>query len=794
MNGTVPIEKHVVLVGAGNAHLVFLKRWRMSPWPGVAVTLVSESSEIPYSAMVPGHIAGDYRWDEITLDLVRFCRSVGARFVAAPVTRVDAATSQVEFAERPAMAFDVLSLGLGSLPAAPSGWSGNEWSFSMRPLGQFTRQLERLEESLTQSPRPFHLAVVGGGASGCELALAIRRRLSKSTGFRLTLLQANRRLLPSFPDRAARLMGDRLRDAGIDVQLEACVIGGKVQTTKTKICSPGPCGLNDSQTPENHSTHKGSGYDAHNSGNPGWLQLSSGQELACDGVLWATPAAPPAVLHASGLGVDEAGFLVVHETLQSRNHPAVFGTGDCVTFQPLPQLPRNGVHAVRQGGILFENVREFLHERPLVPFHPQRNCLCLMNTSDGEAILSYGSFATKGRLVRLWKERIDRTWLESFGLTPAGSASEGSLPSNIKHSLARRAGMANTAPHLMRCGGCGAKVSGDVLSSVLCELKIPNDPRVLLGTLAGEDAAVHRVRADSFGIAADKLVEVQTVDYFRAFLDDPYLFGRIAALHSVSDLYAMNARPFSALAIATLPYARGPIQAAHLRELLAGATRTFGELGVVLTGGHTSEGHDLSLGFSVTGYANEDQLFRKGNLVPGDALILTKPIGTGAVMAAWMRGECSATHFDEAVEQMLIANNSAAEVFAKFGVRACTDITGFGLAGHLLEMLDASRVSAQLQANSIPRLAGFDAAAARGILSTLHPDNARLANRIHISGSPPDWLFDPQTSGGLLGAVPENVSAEVIRELQSSGLGHATVIGSVLDSTTTPRILCESAQ
>jgi selenide,water dikinase len=394
-----------------------------------------------------------------------------------------------------------------------------------------------------------------------------------------------------------------------------------------------------------------------------------------------------------------------------------------------------------------------------------------MNMSDGDAILCYGSFATKGRLVRRLKERIDRAWLDSFA--------SAEMPPDSS---------TGAAPHLMRCGGCGAKVSGDVLSSVICQLDIVDDPRVLLGTLAGEDAAVHRVRADSFGIAADKLVEVQTVDYFRAFLDDPYLFGRIAALHSVSDLYAMNARPFSALAIATLPYARGPIQAAQLRELLAGATRTFSELGVVLTGGHTSEGHDLSLGFSVTGYADEDQLFRKGNLVAGDTLILTKPLGTGAVMAAWMRGECSAAHFDEAIEQMLIANKSAAEVFAKFGVRACTDITGFGLAGHLLEMLDASRVSARLRSSVIPVLSGFMPVAARGILSTLHPDNARSANRIRNAATPPDWLFDPQTSGGLLAAVPASVAADVLEALHRLGLSRAAVIGEVLDATQTPAI------
>ncbi len=563
----------------------------------------------------------------------------------------------------------------------------------------------------------------------------MQRRFVKSAGFQQTLLQANRRLLPTFPDRAGHLMDEKLQAAGIDVRLETCVVGG----------------------------------DA------GRLRLASGEELACDGVLWATPAAPPEFLRTSGLSVDDNGFLLIRESLQSLSHPAVFGTGDCVTFLPQPTLPRNGVHAVRQGRVLFDNVRELLHERTLAPFRPQRNCLCLMNTSDGQAILSYGSFATKGRLVRRWKERIDRAWLESFDsadMLPAGTSTD-------------------AAAHLMRCGGCGAKVSGDVLSSVICQLKIPDDPRVLLGTLAGEDAAVHRVRADSFGIAADKLVEVQTVDYFRAFLDDPYLFGRLSALHSVSDLYAMNARPFSALAIATLPYARGPIQAAQLSELLAGATRTFNELGVVLTGGHTSEGHDLALGFSVTGYANEDQLFRKGNLVPGDVLILTKPLGTGAIMAAWMRGECSAAHFNEAIEQMLIANKSAAEVFAKFGVRACTDITGFGLAGHLLEMLDASRVSARLIASSVPVLAGFQDVSARGILSTLHPDNARSASRIQHRGEPPAWLFDPQTSGGLLAAVSNQAAADLLSELRSRGLQDCSVIGTVIESATSPTLEVE---
>src|SRR5262249_10786617 len=209
---------------------------------------------------------------------------------------------------------------------------------------------------------------------------------------------------------------------------------------------------------------------------------------------------------------------------------------------------------------------------------------------------------------------------------------------------------------LMRCGGCGSKISSDVLSAVLKRIDLPDDPRILLGCRAGEDAAVHRVRPELFGTDPEKLVEVQTVDYFKAFVDDPYLFGRVGALHAASDLHAMNARPFSALAIATLPYARGPIQEAQLYELLAGAVDTFRKLGVVLTGGHTTEGSELALGFAVTGFAEEGRLFQKGKLRPGDALVLTKPLGSGALLAAWMRGACRAERVTPLLSSMLLAD------------------------------------------------------------------------------------------------------------------------------------------
>ena len=209
---------------------------------------------------------------------------------------------------------------------------------------------------------------------------------------------------------------------------------------------------------------------------------------------------------------------------------------------------------MREGAVLFENVGAFFREQPLTPFRPQKFCLTLLNTADGTAVFSYGPFARKGRWERRLKDRIDRAWIDKFTrfapMTETGGA-EGESP-------------------LMRCGGCGSKISSDVLSAVLRRIEVTSDPRILLGCQAGEDAAVSRFRPDMFGSRPEKLVEVQTVDFFKSFVDDPFLFGRIAALHAVSDLYAMNARPFSALAVVTLPYARGPIQEAQLFELLSG--------------------------------------------------------------------------------------------------------------------------------------------------------------------------------------------------------------------------------
>jgi selenide,water dikinase len=267
---------------------------------------------------------------------------------------------------------------------------------------------------------------------------------------------------------------------------------------------------------------------------------------------------------------------------------------------------------------------------------------------------------------------------------------------------------------------------------------------------------------------------VQSVDHFRAFLDDPFLFGQVAAAHALSDLHAMGARPWTALAIATVPYGPGAKMRADLSAMLQGASVVLREDGCTLVGGHSGEADEAALGFAVSGLADPEMLTRKSGLRPGDALILTKPIGTGVVLAGHMRGLTKAAWLTAAVGSMRVSNAVAVSILRDHGVTACTDVTGFGLAGHLAEMTRASGVAATIWRNAVPVLPGALELVGQGVESTLAPDNARVVP--NLSTEPRERiLIDPQTSGGLLGGVPSARAEACLRALLAAGMTAAIV-------------------
>jgi selenide,water dikinase len=278
---------------------------------------------------------------------------------------------------------------------------------------------------------------------------------------------------------------------------------------------------------------------------------------------------------------------------------------------------------------------------------------------------------------------------------------------------------------------------------------------------------------------------VHTVDSFRAMIDDPYVFGKIAANHSLGDIYAMGGEPQTALAIVTIPFGLEEKVEDTLTQMMSGAMEVLKDAGAALVGGHTSEGAELTLGFAVNGLIDREHVMRKGGLRPGDKLIVTKPIGTGTLFAADMRHRAKGRWIAAALDSMVQSNREGAACLLRHGAHACTDVTGFGLLGHLVEMVRASDVDVALELGAIPYMEGAEETVREGIVSSLQPQNVRLRRAIanlDEAGQDPRYplIFDPQTAGGLLAAVPADRAYDCIAALKALGYARSAIVGDVL--------------
>jgi selenide,water dikinase len=506
------------------------------------------------------------------------------------------------------------------------------------------------------------------------------------------------------------------------------------------------------------------------------LETRRGETLQADEIVWVTQAGGAAWLADTGLALDADGFVRVHDTLQTETDPLIFAAGDCASMIGQP-LEKAGVFAVRMGPTLAGNLRRTLLGQPLKPYRPQRRWLALISTGDKHAVASRGAFHARGDWVWRWKDWIDRRFMLRFSEFPAMPESGKKAGEQIPLEAAEQTQAISALA--MRCGGCGAKVGATVLARALSRVQPIERDDVLIGLAAPDDAAVLRV-------PPGKLL-VHTVDFFRAFVDDPWLFGRIAANHALGDIFAMGAEAQSATAIATVPPGLEGKVEDTLFQMMSGAVSVLNEAGCALVGGHTGEGRELALGFAVNGLTDDALagVMTKGGLRPGDVLILTKPIGTGTLFAAHTRLAARGRWIDAALASMQVSNRAAAACLTAHGARACTDLTGFGLLGHLLEMTQGAGVDAELELDALPLLDGAAETVAAGILSSLHPANTRLRRALHNQEKALDHplyplLFDPQTAGGLLAGVPAERAEACLAELRRLGYAHAARIGRIL--------------
>jgi len=690
--------------------------------------------------MLPGFIAGHYEFDDAHIDLGPLSRFAGARLFCDEVVGIDIAERRVRCRNRPPVAYDLLSLNIGSTPLTSDVDGAAEHTIVVKPVSGFVVRWEKLVERVLESDRRLAIGTVGAGAGGLELTLAAQHALvgaleEKGRGDlapSFHLFSATSTILPTHGRGVRRRCARVLRERGVDVHL-----GVRVRVVRE-----------------------------------GAVVDDRGREHALDEVFWVTRSSAAAWIRESGLDVDEGGFVRVDDTLESTSHPGIFAAGDIASSLHHPR-EKAGVFAVRQGPALERNLRRALLGEPLQPFVPQRRFLSLISTGDRYAVASRGGWSAEGAWVWRWKDWIDRRFMRKYAKLPAmvGAGAPG-----VPKGLASEETLKDIAAIAMRCGGCGAKVGSTVLERVLSRLTPTRGDDVVIGLDAPDDAAVTTV-------PTGKLL-VQTIDSFRAIVDDPYVFGKIAANHSLGDIFAMNAEARTALAVATVPFGVESKVEETLESLLRGAVEVLDEAGVSLVGGHTSEGAELCLGFAVSGVADPDTVLRKGGMRAGDRILITKPVGTGTLFAAEMRLRARGRWIVDAIASMLRSNRAAAVCLARHGATAATDVTGFGVLGHLVEMTRASGVDASLSLAALPLLDGAQETVAAGIFSSLQPQNVRLRRAIvdlervaALSAYP--LLFDPQTAGGLLATVPAATADACVEDLRGLGYERTRIIGEV---------------
>jgi selenide,water dikinase len=715
----------LVLVGGGHAHVQVLRRFMMKPPRGLRVSVVLDRPVAVYSGMVPGLVAGDYVPEELEIDVVPLARRARARVILSAATRIDPHTRRIELDGRPPLFYDIASLDVGSTVRGLELAGVSDHALTTRPIGGFVSALPRRLAAARPAQGPTRVAVVGGGVAGIELAFTLQARMrGEGLDVALALFCSDREVLPGTAPRVAALVRAELTRRGIAVHLGAEV--SRVEKDAVYV--------RDMRTP-------------------------------ADLVVWASGAAAPSVVRDSSLPHDEAGFVRTRSTLQVEGHDDLFAAGDCAALIDHPWVPKAGVYAVRQGPILDANLRAHGEGRSLRSYRPQRDFLSLINLGGARALGTKWGLAFSGGAVWRAKDAIDRRFMRRFQVLDAAGGLAVDFPTPESMGMEE-----------MACGGCAAKVAASPLERALRRLPpAAEDDSVLLG-LGDDAAAVSLPRGD---------IVLATVDGFRAFTDDPWLVGRVAAVNAVSDVLAKGGQARHALALVNVPEDDARRAEESLFQVLAGVRAALDPLGVTLIGGHTTHGEELFVGLTVTGTLPADATWLPiDGARPGDLVVLTKAVGTGIVLAADMQGRARGVWVAGVHASMQRHNVDAARIAREQGVHACTDVSGFGLAGHLLELARASGVSARIDLERLPALPGALALLERGTRSSYHEQNATLRSAMDVQpafagAASLDLLFDPQTSGGLLlAAPPERVDA-LLAALCAAGDGSSAVIGRI---------------
>ena len=705
MQTHIPLTKELLLVGGGHAHALVLRMWGMRPLPGVRVTVVNPGPTAPYTGMLPGFIAGHYERDELDIDLVRLARFAGARLILDSAIGISPDDNTVRLSGGRILPYHALSVDIGITSNMPRLLGFSAHGIPAKPLDVYARKWTEFRQKVAAGELSPDVVVIGAGVGGVELALAMHHAL-KTDGHgtpKITLIES---------DIPLKGMGNTARKALLSdlSQRNIHLLTGQ-QVDRVDETA---------------------------------VHLPSHAPIASNFTLGVAGAKPHGWLEHTGLMLTD-GYIDVGKTLQTAAYPQIFAVGDCANMTHAPRA-KAGVFAVRQAPVLYHNLQAILAGETLRQYHPQRDYLKLISLGKKSAVADKWRLKLKGAALWRWKNQIDQRFMAQFHqLKPMPAPA---LPARHAKDVMQVLGKKPL------CGGCGSKVGALALRETLRNL--PASMRNDVLSVPGDDAAILAGNGD--------IRQTITLDHLRAFTSDPWLMSRIAAIHALGDIWAMGAQPQVALSTLILPRMSPEMQEIFLKEIMSAAQDVFGGLNCDIVGGHTSIGSELTIGFTVTGLTQRP--ITLAGAQDGDQLILTKPIGTGTILAGEMAMQAKGGWVAGALASMARPQADAARLLT--GAHAMTDVTGFGLAGHAKGIATASGLGVTLNVDAIPYLPGAIALNQMGVRSTIYQDNRQNVPELTPGDDPrADLLFDPQTAGGLLAAIPADQSEEILSKLRS---------------------------
>jgi len=710
----IPITNDLVLIGGGHSHLSVLMKLSKKPLNGNRITLITNEIDTPYSGMIPGYIEGIYSWRDSHIDLYRLCLKLNVRFIHAEVERVSAHEKEIYFKDRPKIKFDVLSINTGIQSNNREIKGAAKYCLPVKPISKLTNNF------LNKITNFKSIAFIGGGAGSVELALAIKKRfLNINQDIKITIITGKRGLLSTFPQKTKLTSLKTLEKFKIDIIEYKRVLEVK----------------------------------------PKQIILSDKSLLKIDKAILSTNSMTPKWLAKSDILLTKDNYILVNKSFQT-NYKYVFASGDVIDFNN-QNLKKAGVFAVRSGKPLAINIKQFILGKKLVEYKFNKNYLALIGTSKRSAIATKYNLTFNSRFFFYLKKYIDQNFIKKFSdFKIRKKFTLEALKTDVLNIFVKHKEKITDKNDIMQCKGCAAKVPLNALKQAL--------PKDIVST--SEDAVSVPGHPELY----------QTVDMISSIITDPFLLGKIAANHSISDMVSVNSKITSAMMILQLPLSKTEINSRDLEQVLLGANEIFKTIDCPLIGGHTMIGKDKDpiIGFSILGQKQKKIKIMKNRrkIKTKDLLILTEKIGSGLIFAGINNYLIDSYFQIDVIKQMIKGNLNFGKISNQLNILSMTDITGFGLANHLLNLIkrDNSKTGLTIYPNKIPLFEGVNECLNKDIKSSLFKSNYDIAQKDIIykrdKSKLDNILYDPQTVGGIAFIIPQEEKYKHFKVLKENNI------------------------